>query len=215
MIIESVLFDMDGTLIDSEPYWLIAERELMARFDYQWTLADQSVCLGGPLPRVGQYMSDIVGGVQSWKFFVNELITGVVQEFEQGLDFMPGAMQLLEDIQLQGVPMALVSASPRILVQAAIDSLPKPFFQLAISSDDVTNTKPHPESYLKAASLLDARIENSLVLEDSNTGVTSGIESGARVIAIPHLVKIADHPNLRIISTLEGTTLSSLEQLFN
>ena len=205
---------MDGTLIDSEPYWLIAEQELMARFDYQWTLADQSACLGGPLPRVGQYMSDIAGGVQGWKFFMNELIAGVVQEFEQGLNFMPGALQLLEDIQHTGVPMALVSASPRILVQAALDSLPSPFFQLSISSNDVTNTKPHPESYLTAASLLGARIENSLVLEDSITGVTSGIESGAKVIAIPHLVKIPNQPNLRIISTFEGTTLSSLERLF-
>ena len=205
---------MDGTLVDSEPYWLIAEQELMARFDYQWTLSDQSACLGGPLPRVGQYMSDIAGGVQDWKFFMNELIAGVVQEFEQGLNFMPGALQILEDIHHQGVPMALVSASPRILVQAALDSLPKQYFQLSISSNDVTNTKPHPESYLTAATLLGARIKNSLVLEDSITGVTSGISSGARVIAIPHLVKIANQPNLRIISTFEGQTLSSLEGLF-
>jgi HAD superfamily hydrolase (TIGR01509 family) len=214
LISESVLFDMDGTLVDSEPYWLIAEQELMARFDYQWTLADQSACLGGPLPRVGQYMSDIAGGVQDWKFFMNELIAGVVRKFEQGLNFMPGALQLLEDIHQHGVPMALVSASPRILVQAALDSLPKQYFQLSISSNDVTNTKPHPESYLTAATLLGARIKNSLVLEDSITGVTSGIDSGARVIAIPHLVKITDHPNVRIISTFEGQTLSSLEGLF-
>lgn len=214
MTFQAVLFDMDGTLINSEPYWLIAETELMAEFGYQWQLSDQSHCLGGPLPKVGQYMSDLAGGAEDWEFFMNSLVHRVTDKFHEGLDFMPGALELLEDLHAHSIPLALVSASPRSLVQAALDSLPHGYFQLSISNDDVMNTKPHPESYLKAAALLKVEISESLVLEDSITGVTSGVASGAKVLAIPHLVTIESHPRVRVVSSLVNTTLESIASLF-
>ncbi|MEI6867068.1 MAG: HAD family phosphatase [Actinomycetes bacterium] len=214
MTFQAVLFDMDGTLINSEPYWLIAETELMADFGYQWQLSDQALCLGGPLTKVGQYMSDLAGGAEDWEFFTNSLVHRVTDKFHKGLTFMPGALELLEAIHSQSIPLALVSASPRSLVQAALDSLPHGYFQISISNDDVVNTKPHPESYLKAAALLNVEISESLVLEDSITGVTSGIASGAKVLAIPHLVKIESHPRVRELRSLVDTTLESIASLF-
>jgi len=214
MRFESILFDMDGTVMNSEPSWLVAETELMSEYGYSWTLEDQAKCLGGPLTRMGEYMSSLVNGAKDGKFLREALIHRVEAEFAGGIDFMPGAEELLDDIYAAKIPMALVSASPRSLVQAAIDSLTRPYFHISVSSNDVLHTKPHPESYLFAASQLGVSIENSLVLEDSITGVTSAIASGACVIAIPHLVEIADHPRVRKVATLSGHTLATLSQLF-
>ena len=67
--LQAVLFDMDGTLINSEPYWLIAEKELMLRYGHVWTDADQAYCIGGPLPKVGAYMSTLADGAEDALFF--------------------------------------------------------------------------------------------------------------------------------------------------
>lgn len=214
MISSAVLIDMDGTLVDSEPSWLASETELMAEFGYQWRVQDQANCLGGPLDRVGNYMSDLVGGIKTGQFFTNSLIELVAARFQLGLNLMPGSLELLENLNSLNIPMALVSASPRVLVQSAIDALPTPFFQVSISNSDVRNSKPHPEPFLTAAALLGKPISACLILEDSWTGVSSAIASGARVVAIPHLVVIPAHPQVRQIPSLRNHTLSSLDALF-
>ena len=215
MKIEALLFDMDGTLIDSEPYWLASEIELMAEFGYKWTTEDQAACLGGPLERVGQYMSDLANGQREGLYFHHSLVERVSQKFHSGISVVPGGLDILLDVKRSKVPMALVSASPRVLVQAAIDSLPEHFFETSISSSDVGNTKPDPESYLKAAENLQVDIKNCLVIEDSLTGVQSGLASGAWVVAIPHLVPIEAGPRIRVINSLENQTLESLISLFD
>ena len=181
---------MDGLTIDSEPQWLEVERELTARFGYEWTLEDQAHCLGGPLSRVGQYMSDLVDGSESGDYFHRELINVMADKVRKRAVFMPGAQSLIKNLHLSGVPMALVSASPRIIVDAALAHIQPLPFSTTISSDDVKRTKPDPEGYLKAAHDLKVDIRNSLILEDSLTGVTAARASGAKVIAVPHLVKI-------------------------
>jgi HAD superfamily hydrolase (TIGR01509 family) len=211
---DAVLIDMDGTLVDSEPYWLAAETELMARFGYIWTSENQAICLGGPLPRVGRYMAELAGQVGQGEYFTQTLIEMVALHFQAGLSFMPGGLELLEDIANSEIPMALVSASPRILVDAALAALPKPFFKVSISSNDVTESKPHPMGYIEAARRLGGDIENCLVLEDSLTGVTAGLASEAKVVAIPHIVQFEPHPNMRIVDSLSGASLESLANLF-
>lgn len=215
MKIDAVLFDMDGTLIDSEPYWLTSEIELMSEFGYEWTTQDQATCLGGPLERVGQYMSDLAAGQREGSYFHHSLVERVSQKFHSGISVVPGGLEMLFDVKRSNVPMALVSASPRVLVQAAIDSLPEPFFATSISSTDVRNTKPDPESYLKAAAELHVEIGNCLVIEDSLTGVQSGSASGAWVVAIPHIVAIEPGPRIRVINSLQSQTLESLISLFD
>ncbi len=215
MKIEAVLFDMDGTLIDSEPYWLSSEIELMAEFGYIWTTSDQAACLGGPLERVGQYMSDLVGGQREGEYFHHSLVDRVSAKFHSGISIVPGGLEILRDVKAANVPMALVSASPRVLVQAAIDSLPEHFFASSVSSTDVHQTKPHPESYLKAAEALNVNIENCLVIEDSLTGVQSGMASGAWVVAIPHIVPIQAADRVRLVSSLAGQNLERLISLFD
>ena len=213
-VLHAVLFDMDGTLINSEPYWLIAETELMLRYGHIWTDADQSYCIGGPLPKVGAYMSNLAKGAEDALFFETELIRLVADQFKNGLEFMPGARELVEDLSTRGIPLALVSASPRLLVDSAIELLPPGTFTTSVSSQDVAISKPNPESYLKAADHLGVDITRCIVLEDSKTGIDAGLASGAVVIGIPHIITYPPSPRLHIRRDLVGLHLEDLENIY-
>ena len=186
----AVFFDMDGLLVNSEPLWLESETEMMAEFDYQWLESDQAACLGGPLDRVGDYMSGLIGGKRDGHSLMLEIIERMVVKFKGDLPFMPGAVELINDLRAHDVEMTLVSASPRSLVDAALSNFEINPFARSISSNDVKITKPDPEGYLLAAASGGHDISNCLVLEDSLTGVTAAKASGAWVLAVPHLVPI-------------------------
>jgi HAD superfamily hydrolase (TIGR01509 family) len=186
----AVFFDMDGLLVDSETLWLETETEQMAQFGYQWTPSDQAFSLGGPLDRVGNYMSDLIGGKRDGQSLMLEMIDRMIAKFEKGLSFMPGAIDLIDDLKAHGIALTLVSASPRPLVDAALSNFEVSPFVRSISCDDVKITKPDPEGYLLAASSGGHDITNCLILEDSLTGVTAARASGAWVLAVPHIVPI-------------------------
>ena len=209
---QGIFFDMDGLLVDTEPYWLQTERELMAEFGVHWRSEDQLFCLGGPMEKVGRYMSDLAESKQSPEWFASELIDRMAEKFTL-ISPMPGISQLLSEISKNHIPAALVSASPRRLVDAVLASIPNHPFALSISADDVERGKPHPDPYLKAATLLQVAIENSLILEDSPTGVTAARASGAWVVAVPHIAPIAPAQRSVVIETLAGASVTSLWNL--
>lgn len=206
---------MDGLTINSEPQWLEAEIELTAPYGYSWSQADQAACLGGPLSKVGQYMSDKTNGAKSGPVFHAAIIELMAEKVSGNAEFMPGAKELLNQLNEVQIPLALVSASPRVIVDAALKHLQPLPFKTTISADDVTNTKPDPEGYLKAAKLLGADISKCLILEDSATGVMAARASGAKVIAVPHLVKIDEDSETKVISSLEELSVKVLQDLFN
>jgi HAD superfamily hydrolase (TIGR01509 family) len=186
----AVFFDMDGLLVDSEPLWLETETELMAEFGYQWLASDQAASLGGPLDRVGNYMSDLINGKRDGNSLMLEMIDRMVNKFKGQLPFMPGAIELINDLRAHGVELTLVSASPRSLVDAVLANFDEIPFVRSISSNDVKVSKPDPEGYLLAATSGGHEISNVLILEDSLTGVTAAKASGAWVLAVPHIVPI-------------------------
>jgi HAD superfamily hydrolase (TIGR01509 family) len=210
---EAVFFDMDGLMVDSEPEWLQSEIEVTAAFGYSWLEEDQVACLGGPLTKVGQYMYDKCGQKQSPEFFTQTLIDTQVARMRGNTPTMPGAIELVRELQLHGVKTALVSASPRNIVDAVLDNLGHDLFPFSISSDDVAVTKPDPECYLKAASMSGSKISNCLVFEDSITGMTAAKASGAYLIAVPHLVSVAESERVRVIKSLEQLSYSKLSQI--
>jgi len=206
---------MDGTLVDTEPMWLISETELMARFGYTWTLEDQAHCLGGPLDRVGRYMFDLAGGVHTPEFFTNTLISLTEQHLRSGAELMEGAQDLMSLCEELNLPMALVSASPRVLVDAVLDNLQGHSFGISISSDDVRRVKPDPEGYLAAAKFLNVAIRDCLILEDSLTGVAAASASGGVVVAIPHLVPISESERVRVVSSVSELSRPKLQELYS
>ena len=210
---DAVFFDMDGLLVDSEPEWLLSEIEVTAPYGYMWLPEDQVACLGGPLTRVGQYMFDKCGQQKSPEYFTQTLIDTQVARMRGNTPTMPGAISLLKELQSNGVKTALVSASPRNIVDAVLDNLGHDLFPFSISSDDVTNTKPNPECYVKAAQICGVEISNCLVFEDSLTGMNAAIASGAFLVGVPHLVSIEESEKVRVIKSLEQLSFAKLAEL--
>ena len=200
-------------MVDSEPEWFLSEIEVTKPFGYTWLETDQIECLGGPLSKVGQYMFDKCGQKQSPEFFTQTLIDTQVARMRGNTPTMPGAVKLVRELQSHGVKTALVSASPRNIVDAVLDNLGHDLFPFSISSDDVVKTKPDPEAYLKAADMSESNISNCLVFEDSITGMSAAIDSGAYLIAVPHLVSIEESPRVRVIRSLEQLSFSRLTAL--
>ena len=210
---DAVFFDMDGLMVDSEPEWLQSEIDVTAPYGYIWLEEDQIACLGGPLSRVGQYMYDKCAQQQSPEFFTQSLIDTQAAKMRGNTPTMPGAVELVRELQFHGIKTAWVSASPRNIVDAVLDNLGHDLFPFSISSDDVVNTKPHPDAYLKAANISQSDIANCLVFEDSLTGMKAATSSGAYLIAVPHLVTIEESARVRVIKSLTQLSHAKLEQL--
>lgn len=210
---EAVFFDMDGLMVDSEPEWFLSEIEVTKPFGYTWLEVDQVACLGGPLSKVGQYMFDKCGQKESPEYFTQTLIDTQVARMRGNTPTMPGAVDLVRELQSHGIKTALVSASPRNIVDAVLDNLGHDLFPFSISSDDVVKTKPEPEAYLKAADRCGSNITNCLVFEDSLTGMSAAIASGAYLIGVPHLVAIEESARVRVIKSLEQLSFSKLMEL--
>ena len=211
---DAVFFDMDGLMVDSEPEWLLSEKEVTEPFGYTWLDADQVACLGGPLTKVGQYMFEKCGHKESPEYFTQTLIDTQVARMRGNTPTMPGAKELVRELQSQGIKTGLVSASPRNIVDAVLDNLGHELFPFSISSDDVQQTKPHPESYLKAAEMSGTEISNCLIFEDSLTGMNAAIASGAYLIAVPHLVSMDESKRVRVIHSLEQLSFPKLQELY-
>lgn len=207
----AILFDMDGTVIDSEPLWLEAEVEVMATVGYTWLAQDQINCLGGPMDRTEKYMQGKSKVAKHYGFFGELLETVMAEKLSSKLRIVPNAISLINECKDFGLPVALVTASTGKLMRAALSSFPENLFDITISADDVTRSKPDPECYELAANKLSVSIDKCVVFEDSKTGITSALASGAQVVAIPHLEEIPGHRNLRVINSLASV---NLEQLF-
>ena len=210
---EAVFFDMDGLMVDSEPEWFQSEVEVTSPFGYTWLEVDQIACLGGPLSKVGQYMFEKCGQQRSPEYFTQALIDTQVARMRGNTPTMPGAMELVRELQSHGIKTALVSASPRNIVDAVLDNVGHDLFPFSISADDVNKTKPDPEGYLKAASMSGSEITNCLIFEDSLTGMNAAIASGAYLIGVPHLVTIEESERVRVIKSLEQISYAKLMEL--
>ncbi len=212
----AVLFDLDGTLIDSEGMWLTAEIAVMADLGAGWTEADQAHCLGGPLERVAAYMLELSGSSLEPEA-VGELLLDRMEEQLRSLPlaWRPGAPELLAQARALGVPTALVSASWARLIAAVQDRMDAEIgtraFDAVVAGDDVTEGKPHPEPYETAAALLGVAPGDCLALEDSPTGVRSALAAGCHVVAIPHIA-VVDDPRVVLVTTLAGESVESLWQ---
>ena len=206
----AILFDMDGTLIDSEPLWLESEIEIMAELGCHWDQQDQINCLGGPMEKTENYMQERSNNIKPFGYFAKQLDDVMEQKLATKLDLIPNALEILNECKKSDIKIALVTASTGRLMRAALKRFPAGIFDTTVSYDDVKRSKPDPEPYLLAAKTLGVEIKNCVVLEDSLTGVQSGLTAGAQVIGLPHLVQIPRNPNLRVVESLSEINIEKL-----
>jgi beta-phosphoglucomutase-like phosphatase (HAD superfamily) len=207
---QAILFDMDGLFLDSEPDWHAAETEMMRGYGYDWQPADQLQCLGGPLSRVTEYMSSCLNGEVKAEVLGKTIIDEMKKRLGTATSYMPGSIEFSKLIWQAQIPQALVSASPRTLVDAVVSNLAQNYFKETVAAGDIERTKPFPDPYLHAAKLLGVDISKCLIFEDSQTGITAATASGAFVVAIPHFIEVTESARLKRIESFVGLTLQDL-----
>jgi beta-phosphoglucomutase-like phosphatase (HAD superfamily) len=180
-----------------------------------WSDEDAKHCLGGPLERVDAYMRSRAKGDHKPLELAFLLIDRMIERLSSGVSFTLGAENLLLAMHDEQLPMALVSASTRKIMDAALQSIGDKFFSFTCSADDVAAAKPDPEGYLKAADALGVDIERTLIIEDSITGMRAAIDSGGYVLGLPHLTPLPEGEKVVHRQSLEALDLQSLAELFN
>jgi HAD superfamily hydrolase (TIGR01509 family) len=211
---DAVLFDMDGTLIDSEPIWFDTEVAILAEFGYKLGREHWVRVLGQPNDVAVAYLLQVSGIPLTPEQLNARIEDAMAARLGQGMDLIPGAKQLLTELDTSGVPTALVSASSRRIVDACLASIGPDHFRFTVSGDDVTLGKPNPEPYFKAARLLGVDPARCVVIEDSPNGTASGAAAGCRVVAIPQAAAIPPHPLVTKMESIAAVSLDTLRALF-
>ena len=215
---KAVLWDMDGTLIDSEPIWIGEERRIMESLGATWSDEDALYCIGGPMSRVDAYMRLKLPDNRREEFgeydLTRILLNSMVERFKTGVPFSPGAKELIDEMYTAAIPMALVTASSRAIMEGALASIGTHYFKTTISDNDVERSKPDPQGYQLAAARIGVPIENCLVIEDSITGATAAIASGAYLLGLTHSGPIPMDEKVCHVENLIDLELSGIVELF-
>lgn len=200
----AVLWDMDGTLVDTEPYWMQAEHELVAEHGGVWTHEDAQSLVGNALEVSAGIILERTGLQLSVDEVVQTLLGRVIERVRVTVPWRPGARELLRDLKRVGVPSVLVTMSWRSLADTVVGRLPPGAFRAMVTGDQVRRGKPDPEPYLTAARLLDVPPAACVALEDSPAGVRSATAAGVPTVAIPHVVPVPQMPGAVQIASLAG-----------
>lgn len=202
----AVLFDMDGTLIDSEKLWEIGLRDLAARYGGRLSDAARLAMVGTNTSQTMQILFDDIG--QPWQDPVaaaDWLNARMLDLYGDGVDglWLPGARELLAAVRAAGVPTGLVTSTPRTHTNAALRTIGAHNFDAIVCGDEVARTKPDPLPYLTAAAALGVAPARCVAVEDSPSGVASALAAGCAVVAVPNLVPLHETGALVRASLLE------------
>ncbi len=211
---KAVLWDMDGTLVDTEPYWMQCEVELAAKYGGSWSDEDALAVVGGDLMDSASYMREHMGIDRTPREIVEELLDGVVERVEQEVPWRPGALELLAELGALEVPCALVTMSWRRFVEPILRVLPEGSFTALVCGDEVDRGKPHPEPYLRAAELLAVSPSDTVAIEDSPTGAASAQAAGCGVLVVPNHVHVPAGEGRVFRDSLVGLAPHDLAALF-
>ena len=210
---QAVLWDMDGTLVDTEPYWIATEFALAAEHGATWTQEHALELVGNDLVESGHYIKAVMGLDLSPDEIVEELLDGVVAKVERAVPWRPGAVELLASVRAAGVRSGLVTMSYQRFVAPILAHLPPESFSVVVTGDQVEQGKPHPEPYLTAAAALGVPPEECVAIEDSNTGAKSAEAAGCLVLVVENHVPVLEGPKRVFRDTLVGLTVAELAAL--
>jgi beta-phosphoglucomutase-like phosphatase (HAD superfamily) len=204
---------MDGTLVDTEPYWFEVEFELVDEFGGTWSENDAKSLVGFDLLDSAHELRTRGGVDLDPVDIVERMLDGVIRRVGQQLPWRPGSAELLAECVAAQIPCVMVTMSWRRLADAVIASAPAGSFVASITGDEVRNGKPDPEPYLAAAAALGVDPAECVAIEDSPTGVASALAAGCATLGVPHVVPITAALGLTIVDSLVGVSVADLRRL--
>ncbi|WP_374312388.1 HAD family hydrolase [Microbacterium sp.] len=208
--LSAVLWDMDGTLVDTEPYWMAAETPLVESFGGTWSHEQALALVGLGLEDSARIFQD--AGV---RMGVHEIIDHLTDDVMRrlattGVPFRPGARELLADLRAAGIKTGLVTMSMRRMADTVVDLIDFEAFDVVIAGDDATRPKPFPDPYLQACDALGVTPAEAVAIEDSPNGLRSAVASGAATIGVPLMVSLTGAGAHVLWPTLEGRTAADV-----
>jgi HAD superfamily hydrolase (TIGR01509 family) len=214
----AVLFDMDGTLVDSEKLWTIALDDYAAHRGGALSESTREQMVGSNMNRSMRLLLTDLGlpGGDAEVAAAAQWVAGRMAElFAEGLPWRPGAAEALREANRLGLRAALVTSTIRSLTERALETIGRDHFEVTVCGDEVDgHNKPDPEPYLKAARLLGVDPVDCVAVEDSPTGVASAEAAGCAVIAIPCEVVLEAGPHRTLYGALTEVDLAALGELF-
>ena len=214
---KAVLFDMDGTLVDSEKLWEVALQVLYSRLGGELTPAVREATVGGSAESLMQIIYTDLGldpDADEMAAHSDWLHDYTADLFDGGLPWCDGARELLDTLANSAVPMALVTNTRRALTERALDSIGRHYFAASVCGDEVVRAKPAPDPYLRAAALLGFDPAQCLAIEDSVTGAASAEDAGCPVLVVPNDVEVPDSARRRHVTSLLGLDVARLREIY-
>jgi HAD superfamily hydrolase (TIGR01509 family) len=206
----AVLWDMDGTLVDSEPYWIEEETALVRSFGGLWSHKHALTLVGQSLPVSGAYIVEHTPVILTPEQVVDRLVDGVGRRLRECVPWRPGALELLTELRSAGVARALVTMSYRRLTDQLEAALPPGTFDAVVAGDEVARGKPHPDPYLDAAAALGVDPLDCVAIEDSEAGARSAVAAGVPTIVVPNVKPVPDIRGAAQLPTLRGLRVGDL-----
>ena len=216
-MMKAVLFDMDGTLVDSEKLWEVALQVLYSRLGGELTPAVREATVGGSAESLMQIIYTDLGldpDADEMAAHSDWLREYTADLFDGGLPWCDGARELLDTLADSAVPMALVTNTRRALTERALDSIGRHYFAASVCGDEVVRAKPAPDPYQRAAALLGFDPAQCLAVEDSVTGAASAENAGCPVLVVPNDVEVPDSARRRHVTSLLGLDVARLREIY-
>ncbi len=204
---------MDGTLFDSEKLWDISLDELATQLGGTMSPELRRSLVGSNLYESVNLVHDGLGVVADPEESGDFLLRRTKELFGPDMEWKPGALDLIAAVRAEGLPTAVVTSTHRELTEVALRNFPPGSFDTVVCGDEVTHTKPHPESYLTAAERLGVDPRDCVAIEDSPRGIASAEAAGCAVVAVPSEVPVAPGEHRIVIESLTDVTVDWLRTL--
>jgi HAD superfamily hydrolase (TIGR01509 family) len=204
-VIDGIVFDLDGLLLDSEQVWDAAREELARERGGRWHDRAQRDMMGMSSPEWSRYMHDVIGLAESPEEISAEVVRRMDDRYRQHLPLLPGAVEAVERVAARW-PLGLASSSNRELIDLALElSGLRRYFRDTVSSEEVARGKPAPDVYLEATARLGSPAERCAAVEDSHNGIRAAKAAGMRIVAIPNPRFPPDADALRLADVVLGS----------